>query len=261
MIRLADNTKDTLWAAEKSPIIGSRIHTLFSVYGNDFDFLKTWLCYDKSNNISGIMSYQGRTANLVMDDNMDMEELGAFLLNSSFDSLEVNLPQGNIIDKKLGGSGIPIKSMVLTTTPNPQLPKGITISVGTPKEVYKLICDSFEGFEENNLYPNWLYDTHRRVLSGNAAIYLLCKDGFPVATAGYYFSSPKYATISSVATDEKHRGRGYGRILVEYISKELINKGKTPYIIAASDGLMDYYGKMGFVPIDTGITFSKEGNN
>ncbi len=246
MIKFTQDKNDILWAASLQPILCSRIYTLFKAYKNDFPFFKCYTILDEAGNIIGVLGIQGGSAYLVASESADLYETELFLTATPFMSIEVNYPIKAFVKELLKKEGVGTFVM-RNTSPSLHISTSDTmIEKGVPKEVYSLICKSFPDFEENNPYPSWLYDTHRKVACGAANIYTLKAEGFSAATGGYYSSTPEIALIASIATHPVYRGRGYASQMLAFLGEKLHSEGKTPHLIAAEESLIGYYEKQGY---------------
>ena len=80
--------------------------------------------------------------------------------------------------------------------------------------------------------------------------YLGHRDGARlVAMAGQRLHLPAHQEVSAVCTHPDYLGRGYARVLVARIARQIIATGKTPFLHVVTDnhGAIAVYRKLGFV--------------
>lgn len=95
------------------------------------------------------------------------------------------------------------------------------------------LCDEdleiISDIEARSFSMPWKKEDFKHLIEDNQSVYMvILADGIPVGTAGYTFNGFE-GYINNVVIDEKLRGHGLSKILME----ALLNKGK-------ENGIMDY---------------------
>lgn len=83
-------------------------------------------------------------------------------------------------------------------------------------------------------------------------IYFIEYKGQPIGMARYSGKTKKYINITTVYIDPYYRGKGFGKILMEYMVKNVISNNKVPVIQTSSLNLIarKIYESLGFVKQD-----------
>ncbi len=109
------------------------------------------------------------------------------------------------------------------------------------KDVYNLIRDVFD---INNNYMLWLADLSHKIRHGTANVCGVHENLSLVSCGFSLFETSDSAIISSVATDEKFRSKGFGGDVVRKLLSE--NVGKNVYVFIEDENLKFWYEKFGF---------------
>jgi predicted GNAT family acetyltransferase len=72
--------------------------------------------------------------------------------------------------------------------------------------------------------------------------------GVLAAMAGERMHLEGFTEVSAVCTHPDHRGRGYGRMLLDHVSNRIVERGETPFLHCFSDNLsaIELYRRAGF---------------
>ena len=114
------------------------------------------------------------------------------------------------------------------------------------REMYEVICQSFDGYREGTPFTGWYVDAFARIKKAEGYLCGICWDGKVVSVAGVYNVSPYTAMVSSVATLPDYRGRGLARRCVRRCLEYIRYLDVRPTLTAATDSLVDYYKGLGF---------------
>ena len=100
---------------------------------------------------------------------------------------------------------------------------------------------SFEGWYGNGFWKE-RYDPHSIVIDGQVV------SNVSVNRTDLVFGGRRYKILQlgTVMTAEAHRGKGYGRAIMEYIEKEYADADGI--YLFANDTVVDYYPRFGFRP-------------
>ena len=100
---------------------------------------------------------------------------------------------------------------------------------------------NFEGWYQNGFWGD-SYDPHSIVIDGRVV------SNVSVNRTDLVIGGKRYRILQlgTVMTASEHRGRGYGRAIMEYIEKEYADVDGI--YLFGNDGVVDYYPKFGFRP-------------
>lgn len=112
----------------------------------------------------------------------------------------------------------------------------------------------------NNVEIMKSYLTNR---PSNIITYVMELEGNIVATATILLETKLRYTnlcchIEDVAVDKKHRGKGYGRSMVEYVMKQAYSMGCYKIKLNCSDDNVGFYKKLGFYKSSNGMEISNK---
>lgn len=229
--------------------LGCRIFTLFNCYENEYSFIQNWVA-ENNDKITACISIMSGVATITACEDCDFEELIYFLINdSTIDYIETNEFIGEKINKYLNAK-TKTRPIMMFSGEHCDFTPNFPIYSSVIKESFSVITQSDKNFEGTD-FPSWFYDSHKRIRSGFCNIYAIKDNEKFVSTAGYYVSSPNSALVSSVATLPSYRNKGYASNLVEFVTQEILNMGKKPYLLAANDDLISFYENLGYIKIGT----------
>lgn len=100
---------------------------------------------------------------------------------------------------------------------------------------------NFEGWYQNGFWKE-NYDPHSLVLDGEV-VANVSVNRTDLAIGGKRF---RILQLGTVMTAEAHRGKGYGRAIMDYIEREYADVDGI--YLFANDGVVDYYPRFGFRP-------------
>lgn len=111
----------------------------------------------------------------------------------------------------------------------------IPLNENYQEELYELVTMVMPGY-------------YRKKTSDLGRYYGIFKDGQLVAATGERMAIDGAAEVSAVVTHPLHLGKGYAKQLVAYVSKQIAEEGKLPFLhVAASNkGAIGLYEKLGF---------------
>ncbi|MCI9406228.1 MAG: GNAT family N-acetyltransferase [Oscillospiraceae bacterium] len=116
----------------------------------------------------------------------------------------------------------------------------------SPWQVYPLLSEVF-GLREADFAP-WYCEVSHKLRHGLGRLLGVLADGTVVSTAGIYHQNGGAALISSVASSQPYRGRGYAAALVWALAQAAQNEGKIPFVVCRNPAALRVYRQIGFVP-------------
>lgn len=109
------------------------------------------------------------------------------------------------------------------------------------KDVFGLLVRIFN---LNIDFMDWFADMSHKLRHGTAKCCGIYENNKLVSVALSVFETDNSAVISSVATDERFRKKGYGEKVVKTLLDE--NKGKDVYVFTENENISKWYEKSGF---------------
>lgn len=210
----------------KTGVEAQKIRSLLLAYGTDYDFCRFFTAENlilAQLNGDFVISDFGET---------DFEELSEFLNFSGFSEIFCSEYLGQTLEKRLDVTRENVNLMRFSCVPEKN-----ELEILAPADAYRIIKTGF-GFE----FEPWYLDMSHRVRHGVSRLY-----GLDGAALAVQYNLNGEALISQVATLPEKRGKGCARRLISAVCAEL---HESEVFVLCEDRLLDFYGKIGFVPED-----------
>lgn len=223
MIKRANSLED-LKNLPETGVEAQKIRSLLLAYGTNYDFCR----FFTSENLV-LAQLNG---DFVISDfgEADAEELSDFLNFSGFSEIFCSEKLGEVLEKRLGAKLENVNLMRFAG-----IAEKSGLSVLAPAEAYQIIKTGFN-FE----YEPWYLDMSHRVRHGVSRLY-----GLGGAALAVQYNLNGEALISQAATLPEQRRKGCASRLISAVCAEL---GESVVFALCEDSLLDFYGKIGFVP-------------
>lgn len=114
-------------------------------------------------------------------------------------------------------------------------------------DVRALLAEADAEFAEGDPEA-WMLRLSRGVRRGQAAVWVIYGGEKPAATASVLGRCSSCGVIAGVATRAGCRGRGMASYLTYLCAKELLDSGRTAWLVPSGEGAMRLYGRLGFRP-------------
>lgn len=213
----------------------ARITALFETYGAGQNFAMFWVQKCGEMPVAALSKVDGNLTLCALE-NADFEELSAFIRAAGYSSLTCDSEVMNAL------GFTPSKTSFTVRYGGGFEPKGTPLLNDCDKKsVYNLLCDC--GFELGD-YGSFLADVCARLNKGTASMRACEENGRLQACAFALFEGAKSVLLGAVATSPESRGRGYASELVGSLANE--KSDKQVFLFCRNDGLVDFYGKIGF---------------
>lgn len=203
-----------------------KIRSLLLAYGTDFDFCRFFTGENvvlAQLNGDFVISDFGET---------DFGELTEFLIFNGFSEIFCSEYLGQALEKRLDVTRENVNLMRFS-----DIPEKNELEILAPADAYRIIKTGFS-FE----FEPWYLDMSHRVRHGVSRLY-----GLDGAALAVQYNLNGEALISQVATLPEKRGKGCARRLISAVCAEL---HESEVFVLCEDRLLDFYGKIGFVPED-----------
>ena len=223
-------------------IIPLRIRSYIKAYGFDKEFVKFWIS-EKEGRIDGVVALFEDSLILHSSATDDVSETVAFISMLQFNTLSCDKKTAEMCGFKVYSEK---QSYIFNGVSDGYSAENI--NENTIKCAYSLICESIpDSFSNNkNAYLSFLSDYTYRKRRSLARGKCITEDKKLVSCAFTSAETESEALLSGVATDSTLRKGGYGKRTVLSLVNELLNIGKTPYVIALNDSAKRFYEHIGF---------------
>ena len=210
----------------KTGVEAQKIRSLLQAYGTDFDFCR----FFTGENVA-LAQLNG---DFVISDfvETDVEELSEFLNFNGFSEIFCSEYLGQALEKRLDVTRENVNLMRFSGVPEKN-----ELEILAPADAYRIIKTGFS-FE----FEPWYLDMSHRVRHGVSRLY-----GLGGSALAVQYNLNGEALISQVATLPEKRGKGCARRLISAVCAEL---HESEVFVLCEDRLLDFYGKIGFVPED-----------
>ncbi|MBC8585986.1 GNAT family N-acetyltransferase [Youxingia wuxianensis] len=235
-----------------SGIFGSKIYFQYKQYEGEgpLDF---WVAWDEQWPGAAVVSIcegnfaVGNTADFISGTAAPgPQELAYFLQTMGFGSVSGELPLIEQLHGLLGGKMGSSYIMNYTAQRTPGRPAAEIRSAQRLEEVYRLLCLCDPIFQASSRYDAWLVDASYKIRHELGNIYALYVENILISTICINFSPLKHAIITSLATHPDFRGKGYGKQLVTYATREVLSRGQIPTLLTANERLGEFYEQCGY---------------
>ncbi len=236
MIKLAEDLNAYNLSSFADDVFFQRIYSDFGTMSM-FSDVYFYVC-EEENNVNAVISKVFGIITISARNDADFEEMNEFVKTIGFTKILCDNSFSSHFDgKKTSGKILKINS------DEDYGGKVKDLSAENLSDMYNLVKGVF-GVSPD--FSQWFTDMCHKMRYGAAR---LCGiyEGKTLLSAGFsLFITEKSAVISSVATDENFRCRGYG----ERVVKTLIckNRGKDVYVFTENGKVENWYKNMGFVP-------------
>lgn len=233
-------------------IYGSKVYNLYELFGKHYDAARFWVYYDETDSPMAALAVFGGGLTIAsptinwpekQKSGLSFSELGEFLPFASCNRVYSSYLISKNIHKLKGGVLTSGCCMICR-----QMPDQAMLSIEptqTFSEVYRLLCEAFHLEYNSESYGWWLLQNSANYRKGNCEIYAIYCAGEMAATAGIYSQDDRYGHIGGVAVAEQYTGKGFGRALAAFATRQVIKKGKTATLCCKPD-MEAFYEKLGY---------------
>lgn len=160
--------------------------------------------------------------------------------------VEVNtsLDLAEAVQKRLGGEMESSCFMVYQGRALPEVT--VTLSPGRLPDVFSVLQKSHEYYRKHAKYDSWSADWERRLSLGLSEVYQLERDGQVIGTGSVGSEDDECGIVGAVAVVPEWRHRGLGGEISRFLTRRILEKGKTPRLMAGYDAVAELYRQVGF---------------
>lgn len=236
MIKLAEDLNAYDLSSFEDDVFFQRIYSDFRTMSL-FPDVYFYVC-EEGNIVNAVISKVGGIITISSKENTDFEEINEFVKVVGFTKI--------LCDKSFSCyfDGIKTSGKILKITSDEEYNEKVSsLNTENLSDMYKLM-ESVFGVSPD--FPEWFADMCRKMRYSSADFCGIYNEKALVSAGFALFITEKSAVISSVATDENFRCKGYG----ERVVKTLIckNRGKDVFVFTENEKVENWYKNMGFVP-------------
>lgn len=175
----------------------------------------------------------------------DPEEIAALARREAAGEIDTDLALCEALQERLGGR---MESSWFMAYENPAPPEGPcpAMTPGRLPEVYEVLRQSHEYYRTHLEYGSWSSGWERRLSLGLSELWQVELDGEVVGTGSIASEDEDTGVIAAVAVVPERRHQGLGAGISRFLTRRILEKGKTPRLIAGYDEVAELYRQVGF---------------
>jgi len=234
MIKLIENLNDYDFSSFENDVFFQRIcsdYELCSTFNDSLFYVSV-----RNNNVDAVISKIKGTVTLSLLNETDLAEINEFLSVIGYYVILCDESFSEYFSgEKTSGNILKIAAEK----------KSICKAEMLYSEKFKDMYDLVENvFYLDVDYMNWFADMSHKIRHNSAALCGIYADNKLVSAAFSLFETEKSAVISSVATSDEYRNKGYATEIVNALLSR--NSGKTVYVFTENESVDNWYKKIGF---------------
>lgn len=236
-------TGDFTRACAFERVFGSKILSLLKTYGLDDPRARFFLC-GKSGAPTAALCLSGGVLLTSASEALDPAELVDLVRREKVDEIDILLPHGEALKTLLGGTlessyymvyrGGAIEGDFSDLTPG-QLPA-----------VFNVLQRSHEYYRTHLNFDHWSGELKKKLDLGLTELYQLERDGEVVGTGSIASEDDVCGVVAAVAVVPEWRHKGLGAHISRFLTKRILEKGKTPRLISGYDEVAKLYRRVGY---------------
>lgn len=224
-------------------VFGSKALTALRAYGPTDSRSRFYLCTEGGKPTAALYLSEG-ILTISASEEVNPQEIAE--LAQAEKAVEVNTNQAlsAALQECLGGEMEGSCFMVYESkTPPEEVP---AMSPGNLGDVFDVLQQSHEYYRKHTKYDTWSADWERRLSLGLSEVYQLELDGRIVGTGSIGSEDEECGIVAAVAVIPEWRHRGLGSAISRFLTRRILEKGKTPRLMAGYDAVAELYRQVGF---------------
>lgn len=175
----------------------------------------------------------------------DPEEIAALARREKVREIDAGLALCQALRQRLGGR---MESSWFMAYEHPAPPEGPcpAMSPGRLPEVYGVLRRSHAYYRAHLEYGSWSAGWERRLSLGLSELWQLELDGEVVGTGSIASWDEDTGVLAAVAVVPERRHQGLGAGISRFLTRRVLEQGKTPRLIAGYDEIAELYRQVGF---------------
>ncbi|MDO4271132.1 MAG: GNAT family N-acetyltransferase [Eubacteriales bacterium] len=226
-------------------VFGSRALTALRAYGLGSADARFFLCR-KGREASAALYLADGVLTVSADDRADPAPIAALAQREGVSEIDTNWTQCEALQRLLGGTTDSSYYMVYRGAKNTAGYPDIT--AGEARAVFDVLQRSHEYYRTHLDFAVWSADLHQKLSRGLTELYQLERDGETVGTGCIVSEDDECGVLAAIAVVPEYRHQGLGSRISRFLVQRVLQKGKTPRLIAGYDGVAELYRQIGFAP-------------
>ncbi len=249
MIRLLTELAGLDGLAEKEPVLAAMAASSAAAFFDEPERLRCFGEYDETGSLVAAADLTSRIILLLCETNGLSGEMLEFLKKM--------LPGGDFTGILCGGRALSVlkkefpvceHEKAVMACSNLAEPPAPAFHAEPPRhfsDVWELLAGVDEGFAKGDK-ETWLLRTSRGVRRGQTSVWMIYDGELPAAAASIRGRCDTCGVIAGVATREEYRGRGMASYLTYLCTKELLDSGRTAWLVPSGESSARLYEALGF---------------
>lgn len=226
-------------------VFGSKALTALRAYGLGDPRARFFVCI-KGREPAAALYLSGGVLVVSSDDRADPAPIAELARAEGVTEIDTNWAQCQALQHLLGGITENSYYMVYRgAKANAEFPD---IAVGSLPETFDILQRSHEYYRTHLQYDAWADDLSQKRSRGLTELYQLTRDGRPVGTGCIASEDDECGVVAAVAVVPEYRHQGLGSRMTRFLTQRILQKGKTPRLIAGYDEVAELYRQIGYAP-------------
>ncbi len=249
MIKLLAKLSDLNTLAEKEPVLAAMAASSAAAFLDEPERLRCFGEYDEAEALVAAADFTSRAVLLLC-------ETGG-LSGEMLDFLKRMLTGGNFTGILCGEKALPVLKKELPIRERRESAMACSSFIEPPassfqaepprhfSDVWELLAKVDEGFAKGDP-ESWILRVSRGVRRGQTTVLVFYDGETPAATASIRGRCGTCGVITSVATQKAYRRRGMASYLTYLCAKELLDSGRTAWLVPSGKKSARLYESLGF---------------
>lgn len=240
---LNESLMDDFFAAcAHERVFGSKVLTALKAYGLNSPTARFF--YGGAGAASAALYLSGGVLILSAADGFDMGQVAPLVRQEGVREVDARLDQCVALQAILGGA---LESSYYMVYRGGGAEGDFSdLTPGDLPAVFNVLQRSHEYYRTHLTFEVWAGDLTRKLDCGLMELYQLGRDGQVVGTGSIISEDDECAVVAAVAVVPEFRHKGLGAHISRFLTKRILEKGKTPRLISGYDEVAELYRQVGY---------------
>lgn len=226
-------------------IFGSKALCALRAYGLESTRARFYLCM-RGSIPTAALYLEGGVLAVSAYDASETESIAALVRQERVTEVDSRLEHCEALQALLGGT---IDQSYYMKYCGGELERGDTVLVpGKLPDVFDVLQRSHEYYRAHLRYDAWSERTRHMLECGLMELYQLERGGVAVGTGSIASEDDECGVVGAVAVVPELRHNGLGLAISRFLTRRILQKGKTPRLISGYDEVARLYAKLGYEP-------------
>lgn len=246
MIVSANETDNFLNEIEKfsyNNAFACRIISLYNCYGPSLAFVDYWLITDDSTHLAtGAIARSGTAFILCLTENSNIEEVSSFMRISGCKNILCDYKYR----LKLFNAKFSYGAVLMREIPFDDNYEGIDVCTPKIENAYKLILKCSDKNFKTPSFEDFYVDVNHKLRHNATRLCGITEDNHLECITMTVAESTDGAVIGALACNPEKRRKGYGTLLIKYLTNLLVSENKKVFLHRANGVNESFYDRLGF---------------